>query len=139
MTKVGIFIPSLERGGVERNIVYLSKGLIEKGFDVDVLVASAADAFFKQLPDSARIIKLNTRFMLPRLGGLFSERLRLAISIVPSLFSYLRKGQPAAIISFQSSVLAVWTKILSRSNTRLIVRESNAPSVAASINNHWFI
>jgi len=138
MKRVGIFIPSLELGGVERNIIYLSKGLIERGFDVDVLVASAADAFFKQLPDSARIIKLNARLTLPRLGGLFSDRLRLAISIMPSLLSYLRKGQPAAIISFQSSVLAVWAKILSRSNTRLIVRESNTPSVAAARGNHWF-
>ena len=138
MAKIGIFIPSLERGGVERNIVYLSKGLIEKGFDVDVLVASAADAFFKQLPDSARIIKLNAGLTLPRLGGLFSDRLRLAISIMPSLLSYLRKGQPAAIISFQSSVLAVWAKILSRSNTHLIVRESNTPSIAAARDKHWF-
>jgi len=138
MTKVGIFIPSLERGGVERNIIYLSRGLIERGFDVDVLVASAADVFFKQLPDSARIVKLNSRLMPPRLGGLFSDRLRLAISIMPSFLSYLRRGQPAAIISFQSSVLAVWAKILSRSNARLIVRESNTPSVATAGNNHWF-
>lgn len=39
MKRVGIFIPSLECGGVERNIVYLSKGLIRRGFDVDILVA----------------------------------------------------------------------------------------------------
>ncbi len=51
--RVGIFIPSLGCGGVERNIVYLSKGLIERGLDVDILVADSADDFFRLLPTSA--------------------------------------------------------------------------------------
>lgn len=138
MKKVAIFIPSLEHGGVERNVVYLAKGLIENGFEVDILTANTSEAFFEQLPTKAHIVRLSTRLIPPRLGGVFSERLRLAFSILPSLRSYFRNQQPKAIISFQSSVLAVWAKKLSRSNALLIVRESNTASLAAAKDKHWF-
>jgi len=138
MRKVAIFIPSLERGGVERNVVYLAGGLIEHSFDVDLLTASVSEAFLEQLPPSVRIIKLAVRWMPPRLGGIFSERLRLALSILPALLSYLRHQRPEAVISFQSSVAAIWAKRLIRSHTRLIVRESNTASVATASNKDWF-
>jgi hypothetical protein len=34
--RLGVFVPSFECGGVERNVIYLSKGLIERGLDVDI-------------------------------------------------------------------------------------------------------
>jgi glycosyltransferase involved in cell wall biosynthesis len=138
MKKVAIFIPSLERGGVERNVVYLAKGLIEHNFDVDLLTANASEVFLKQLPDSVRVVKLAIRVMPPRLGGIFSNRLRLALSILPALFSYFFNQHPEAVISFQSSVAAIWAKRLTRSKTHLIVRESNTASVATASNKDWF-
>jgi len=53
MKRVGVFIPSLGFGIVERNIIYLSNGLIERGFDVDILMADSVKDFFRLLPASA--------------------------------------------------------------------------------------
>ena len=138
MKKVAVFIPSLERGGVERNVVYLAGGLVEHDFDVDLLTANASEAFLEQLPGSVHVVKLATRWMPPRLGGILSDRLRLALSLLPALLSYFRNQHPDAVISFQSSVAAVWARRLARSRTRLIVRESNTASVATASNKHWF-
>jgi len=136
--RISIFIPSLERGGVERNIVYLAKGLSAQGYGVDLLVAFVADPFLKEIPSSVRIIHLNPPNILPGFFGFIPYRVRLATSVLPKFLFYLRRERPKVLISFQSSVLAVWARELAGLDIRLIVRESNTPSEATSQDKHWF-
>jgi glycosyltransferase involved in cell wall biosynthesis len=128
--RIAFFIPSLERGGVERTLVNLLKAFVTQGYCVDLLFAYARDEFLKQVPETVRIISLRSARRMPSLKGLVPPRVSISLTTLPKLSAYLRQAQPEVLISFQSSVVAVWAQKLARSTTRLIVRESNTPSKA---------
>ena len=128
--RVAFFIPSLERGGVERTLVNLLKTFTTHAYNVDLLLVHAREEFLKQVPKAVHLVRLSSAFRVPGLNGLIPPRVRTAFIALPRLADYLRRAKPDVLISFQSSVVAVWAYRIVRSSTRLIVRESNTPSKA---------
>jgi hypothetical protein len=62
LPRVSFFIPHLHGGGMERVTVSLIKGLIARGFPVDlVLVNRGEGAYQKEIPQECRIIDLGAR------------------------------------------------------------------------------
>jgi len=138
MPKVSFFIPSLERGGIERTLVNLSKGLVAEGFSVDLVLAHAVEAFLQQVPKSVRIIKIGGYQLSRLLPHVLPPRVRLAVTILPGFILYLRQFRPDVLLSMQFSVIAVWGRRLARVPTRVIIRESNTITESTSQDRYWF-
>ena len=55
---ISIFIPSFEKGGVERNILIVSKMLIKNNIEVDLIYSRNDDELFSQLNEKVNKIKM---------------------------------------------------------------------------------
>ena len=84
MTKIAILLHWLRPGGAERVMLNLSHGLLDRGFDVDLLLVRAEGEF------------ISTRDPRTRLVNLEAAR---ALDALPALRRYLRREQPAVILS----------------------------------------
>jgi len=116
---IAIFLPGLEFGGAERVVLNLSRGLIERGHPVHLVLAKAAGGLLAQVPTSVRIVDLNA----PR-----------ALATLPALMRYLRAEQPAVLLSAlpHINLLALWAKLFTSVPTRLVISDHNALSVDLS-------
>jgi glycosyltransferase involved in cell wall biosynthesis len=120
---LALFLPSLESGGAERSMVNLAREFASNGFHVDLVLAKAAGPYLPEVPDSVRVVDL---------GG------RRVLATLPGLVQYLRREQPAALLSAldHANVIALWARGLARTRTRVTVtvrsmhsdRERNSPS-----------
>ena len=61
MSKLLIFIPSIEDGGVEKNLFLISEYLIEKGIDVSLITANQDK---KKYDRKILIVKKNSSLLL---------------------------------------------------------------------------
>ena len=104
---IAMFAPSLEGGGAERVLVNLAHGLCERGFPVDVVLASATGAFLSELPKAVRVVDLRTR--------------RVALSVL-GLSKYLRRERPHSLISFldHANVAAICAGFIARSQSKIV-------------------
>lgn len=121
---IALFLPELRAGGAQRVILTLAKAFLERGINVDIVVARREGAFLVDVPPAANLVDLRAKFMgIGRIG--------LALSVLPGLIRYLRENQPDTLLSTLTgtnliAVLACWA---ARVPVRLFLRE------AATLNN----
>lgn len=133
---VAFYIPSFERGGVERLVINLSRELVSRDIEVDVLVRET-DPPIEQLDERVSMIHLDSARALDRLvHSLFPPHVSNAILSLPAYVRYLRERSPDLVISMQTSPFAVLGVELSQVDTTLVIRESNTPSAATSDSDH---
>ncbi len=118
--RIALFFPSLESGGVQRFMLTLSQGLMDRGEAVDLVLVEAKGAMLAQAPEGARVVDLHARRALQAIGP---------------LAAYLRREKPAALLSAQTHVnaAAVAAAKFARSQTRIVVSERN--HLSASVDN----
>lgn len=123
--KVCIFLPNLDGGGAERTMLNLAKGIAERGFDVDLVLAQAEGPYLKGVPENVRLIDLGR-------GGLVG-RLK-TVKRLPALVRYLRRAKPDVLLSAltEANVVALCASTLARRPKRVIVVEQNTLSQKAS-------
>jgi glycosyltransferase involved in cell wall biosynthesis len=113
--KIAIFVCKLSGGGAERAMVNLTRGLLDKGVDVDLVLGQTGGEYVGNIDSRANVVELNyTRTLLG----------------IPALIKYLRNEQPTAIISAAdyTNVAITIAKILSGVKTKVLICEQNAPS-----------
>lgn len=117
-TRIAIFAPSMAGGGAERGAVKLAEGLVRRGFDVDLVLASAEGPRLGEIPAEVRVVDLEARRVL---GSL------------PRLVRYLRHEKPRGLASVldHANVVALWARKLGRYSGRVVVIEQNTLSEAA--------
>jgi len=108
--KLTLFLPSLRGGGAERVMVNLARGFVERGLQVDLVLAKAEGPYLSQVPQSVRVVDLKSKRVLYSL---------------PGLVRYLRREQPQAMLSGpkHANIVAIWAKPFARVRTRLVVSE----------------
>ncbi|KAF0109281.1 MAG: group 1 glycosyl transferase [Anaerolineaceae bacterium] len=108
--KIALFIPSLMPGGVQRVMLNLSRGLAERGCQVDIVLAQAAGPFLERVPAGVRVVDLRAGRVLASL---------------PALVRYLRSERPSSMLSAQPhcNLVAIWARTLARPGMRLVVSE----------------
>lgn len=88
--RVALFLPSLDGGGGERNMVELSKGLVDRGIVVDMLLARAAGPLLPLVPDGVRVIDLGSR---------------KTVASLPGLLAYVKRQRPGAVLATLNAAL----------------------------------
>jgi glycosyltransferase involved in cell wall biosynthesis len=115
--RIAIFIQSMTMGGAERATLNLVKGLVQRGFDVDLLLANHSGALLPDVPPQVSIIDLKGK--------------RVLFSLYP-LAHYLRTQPPDLLLSIQThaSMISIWAAKLAGSHIPLIISEHTTLSVS---------
>lgn len=118
---IAFYIPSLRGGGAERVIVTLANTFVERGFTVDIVLASAIGPYLSEVASAVNVVDLG--------------RSRV-ISSLPGLVRYLRRRKPTVVLSAMghANLIALLAKKVSGGNTRVVVSERNDDSVEANQN-----
>jgi glycosyltransferase involved in cell wall biosynthesis len=106
--RIALFTRDLAGGGVARVIVNLSKGFVDRGHSVDIVLARARGPFIEQLADGVRVIDLGV------------ER---SLASIPGLVRYLRRERPLALLACSdgANIVALWSKRLARGSTKVLI------------------
>jgi glycosyltransferase involved in cell wall biosynthesis len=106
--RIALFMRDLAGGGVGRVIVNLAKGFVERGHEVDVVLARARGPYLGQLEPQIRVVDLGV------------DR---TLSCVPGLVRYLRRDRPQALVACTdgANVVALWAKRVARVPTRVLI------------------
>ena len=127
MSRLAVFVSFSGQGGVERMIVNLIRGLVDKGCAIDLLLLRQQGPHLARLPPTVRRVPLGTSHSL------------LA---APALASYLRRHRPAALLAAKDRAgrTAVLARGLSGTGTPLLLRLGTHLSTAMANKGpvrHW--
>src|SRR5690606_4375733 len=91
-------------------MVSLANGLARRGIPVDLVLVKNAGVYRSHVDLKVRVVDLKGKRVLTSLFA---------------LAGYLRRERPCAMLSAMNyvNVVAVWARVLSRSNTRLVLSE----------------
>ncbi|QBS37604.1 glycosyltransferase [Thermaerobacter sp. FW80] len=106
--RVALLLPSFELGGVERMMLRLADGFIQRGLAVDLVVVRKDGPLATEVPAGARIIDL---------GG------TRALASTFALVRYLRQVRPRALLTAKDyiNIVALWARQLSGVPVRIVV------------------
>ncbi|MBI1866412.1 MAG: glycosyltransferase [Candidatus Staskawiczbacteria bacterium] len=113
---IAFFLPSLESGGTERNVVNLVNKIDREKYAVSLVLGMAEGDFVKDINNDIPIISLHTR---------------RSIATFFKLIAYFKKNQPDIFISAfpRVNVICIVAKIFSRSKTKIIITEHSVFSL----------
>lgn len=115
---VAIFLRGLYGGGAEKIMLNLAYGFVERGLNVDLVLARAAGPYLEQVSPKVRVVDLKAQS---------------AASSLPKLTHYLRQVRPTTMLValHYPCEIAVLAKRLAGVSTRVIVSEHNTLSQEA--------
>ena len=122
--QVIVFLPSFESGGVERNAVYFANAMVAEGFMVRVLYCRKSEEWFARLDARVVTVRIPRRLRLPGLPERLVDALNMLVFAISDVLRVRRAG-PAAMVSFQSNIVAI-----------ALARMCRVP-VAVRISNHF--
>lgn len=107
---LAIFLPTLNGGGAERVMVTLANAFSARGFKVDLVLATAAGPYLKEVAPTVRVVDLQAG--------------RIIKALVP-LVRYLRRERPMAMLSAMghANVVALLARKLARVPVWVVVSE----------------
>lgn len=106
---LAVFASFSGAGGVERMLVNLLCGFVERGQPVDLVLARAESPHLARLPSEVNRVHLGVAHTL---------------AAIPALARYLRQRRPAALLAAKDrgGRAAVLARMLARTDTRLVLR-----------------
>ncbi len=126
--RIILFVPSFEKGGVERNAVFFANAMVERGFDLTLLYCRKQDGWFDRLDSKIDTLKVGRGLRIPWVHGRITDALKMLV-LAPLALSKM-KQQRLVLVGFQSNVVAIFlAKMLS---LPVAVRLSNHYSSVAS-------
>lgn len=106
---------SFNGGGIERIIINLARGFIDKGYLIDIVVINNKGSLKNQIPKEAKIVVLNGNRALNSIG---------------SLIGYLNNNRPDIFLSpmIHLNIISLISRMLSKNKyTKLIISEHVSP------------
>lgn len=103
--RIGIFLASLGGGGAERAMVNLARGLVERGYKVDLLLKQAVGKYFSDIPTNVQIVDLKAGRM---------------IATLPPLIRYINHQHPDVLLSVLDipNLLNILANLFSKHKTK---------------------
>lgn len=110
--RIALFLPTMDDGGAEHVMLRLGAGFAARGHGVDLVVAIPGGPIESRIPATLRVVDLAAR---------------RTSAALPALVRYLRRERPVALLSTleHSNILAVCAGWLSRTGTRVVLREAS--------------
>src|SRR5574337_1652302 len=117
---LALCILGLSGGGAQRRMMTLAHAFAARGHKVDLVVVRSLGSPRQELSPLVRLVALNPWWMhVPwvKKGG-------WALASIPALVRYLRREQPAVLLSccHLVNVVAPWARALARVRTKLVIR-----------------
>ena len=114
--RIALFLPSMRGGGAERVMLNLTQGFIDRGKQVDLLLAQAEGPLIEKVPQEVRLFDLKA----PRVRSSFSGVLK-----------YFKKERPQSMLTAFDNVnlVALWARRLAGVSSRVVVTLHNTPSL----------
>src|SRR4051812_29709559 len=108
--RLAMFLPSLAGGGAERVATTLATSLHERGWAVDMVLASATGPFLDRVPGGVRVIDL--------------EAARV-VAAGPALVRYLQRERPGTLLCSiaNANVVGVAAAAVARPSPRTVIVE----------------
>jgi glycosyltransferase involved in cell wall biosynthesis len=127
--RLAIFLPGLLGGGAERTMLNLAQGFAGRGYAVDLVLAQAEGPYLDQVPESVRLVELNTRH----------RSARRTLASLPALVRYLRREEPDGLLSAlnRANIAAVWAWRLASIPGRVVISEQNTFSSWLEKSSRW--
>lgn len=120
---IACFVRALGGGGAQRAMVRLASGLAELGHPVTLLTLDPEGQFRRELSPAVTLAPLPARRLLTAL---------------PALVHHLARQRPAVLFTTEPAcnIALIAARALARSRSRLVIRESLFPSLAARHSPH---
>jgi glycosyltransferase involved in cell wall biosynthesis len=105
---ISFLLPDFCDGGVEKVTLNIITGLVERGYEIDLVLFKNEGEYISHLPRSVNVVSLN------------SSR---SASSLPHLIKYLKRTQPDILISAKNHVnlLAIIAKKIANVKTKLVI------------------
>ena len=120
LKKIVIFMPNIEKGGIEKNLIILTNFLV-KYFNIIILTSSISKEIKQKLDKKAEIIiarkRINSQFLNFRINNGFNSAIEL--------YKYIRNKNNLLIFSLQIHVLAIIVSKLVEH--KIVIRIANHP------------
>jgi glycosyltransferase involved in cell wall biosynthesis len=130
--KIIFFIPNVERGGIEKNFLILTKYFVNKNYKVEILCSKISKNILLKI-DKKIIIKKSKNFF-NLINIFFSNRIINSICCFLYFCCKLKKENDAVIFSMQDHPFAI---ILGKiKNINCIIRIANHPEVSLKLFNN---
>jgi len=113
--RIALFLRTLGGGGAERAHLNLARGLIDLGFQVDLILSSGQDREIWEIPPGVRVVDFKDS--------------RVSASLF-NLIRYLRQERPVALIPtlHYAIEVAIVAKLLAGVSTKVLAPEQNTLS-----------
>ncbi|MEA5388462.1 hypothetical protein VB773_02150 [Haloarculaceae archaeon H-GB2-1] len=99
--RVAFYLPSFERGGVERFVINVTRPMVADGFAVDLLTVRCSGTV-DQLPDGVRHLDVGSPLLLEIADRVFPSHVAAGIASLPGYVEYLRSNRPMMVLSSRS-------------------------------------
>ena len=115
--RIAIYISSMQGGGAQRATLKTARGIAERGYQVDLVLAHASGPYLAEVPPSINIVDLKAATVATSL---------------PALVRYLRRERPIAMLSALNyvNVVAILARRLAGVPVRLVISERNTASIS---------
>ena len=153
--RVAFYLADLNGGGVQKVMLALARGMIERGCAVELLTCDATGPLRDEIPPQAGLVTLQAAHPLrarldpfaadPRAAAallrpvLLPRRVSTTLPFLGSLARRLRQAPPDALVSANPymNLEAIWARSLARAPVRLLVTEHVAPSQKLCDSPRW--
>jgi glycosyltransferase involved in cell wall biosynthesis len=114
--KIAFFLAHLKGGGAERVMVTLANKIAERGYNIDLVLASKEGELVSSVSEKVNLIDL---------GG------RRILTTLPFLLSYIKKNKPDVLLSTLDyvNVIAILAVKLAGNKTKVYIRIANTISL----------
>ena len=108
---VALFTGSMRGGGAERAILTLATAFAERGVGVDLVLVKAEGEYLSMVPDSVRVVDLDSRRTL---------------TAVLRFLSYVRRERPPVLLStlLTTDLTALVAKLIRGRQLRVVIRQA---------------
>ena len=126
--KIYFLIPSLEKGGIERSLSRISKGLIDRGWEVIVLTSEVSKEGKTYFENSVKFITVSTPFK--KQNSIIFQFLKNLILFF-KFKKIINNNEVDLVLAAKNLPMAVLLKKYSKSKFKLFLREAVHPFAAA--------
>lgn len=135
--RIAFYIPLFLNGGIERFVCNIAEEMASRGLIVDILM-NQTTPMVDNIPETANVLNLSSHSLLSvfAASSLVSPDVASAFRSLPAYVDYLRKYDPNMVVVMRTSPAGIGGVRLAQSDAKVIVRESNTPSIATANPTH---